>query len=156
MDSLLFAKGPQMGNKMFPQLFNVKNIHFRAQILHLVRMGLSRLCVRVVRGRQATVHSNTCSPDCWAGTWAGLSPGHWDVPSLCSEAVLCCGASVTSGPSCAGTEGHRKVQQVGCRTLLLFPTCLSTSWAPVRTSASLQSEFLQAKQLPVGYCERCT
>lgn len=30
MDSLLFAKGPQMGNKMFVQLFNVKNIHFGA------------------------------------------------------------------------------------------------------------------------------
>lgn len=70
MDSLLFAKGPQMGNKMFPQLFNVKNIHFGAQILRLVRTGLSRLCVRVVRGRQAAVCSNICSPT--AGLGHGL------------------------------------------------------------------------------------
>lgn len=43
MDSLLFAKGPQMGNKMFVQLFNVKNIHFGAWILCLASARLRRL-----------------------------------------------------------------------------------------------------------------
>lgn len=40
------CRGSQMGNKMFVQLFNVKNIHFRAQILRLVWVRLSRLRVR--------------------------------------------------------------------------------------------------------------
>lgn len=46
MDSLPFAEGPQMGNKMFVQLFNVKNIYFGAQILCPVWVRLSRLCLR--------------------------------------------------------------------------------------------------------------
>lgn len=50
MDSLLFAKGPQMGNKMFVQLFNVKNIHFGAQTLCLVWVRLSRQRVGAVTG----------------------------------------------------------------------------------------------------------
>lgn len=54
MDSLLFAKGPQMGNKMFVQLFNVKNIHFGAWILCLASARLSRLQ--------------------WRGWWPGTFP----------------------------------------------------------------------------------
>lgn len=69
MDSLLFAKGPQMGNKMFVQLFNVKNIRFRAQILCLVWVRLSRLRVRGWSGRGKWLFSEICNHDHGLRAW---------------------------------------------------------------------------------------
>ena len=65
MDSLLFAKGPQMGNKMFVQLFNVKNIHFwSTDSVSSLGETEQAVCKGLVRGRQAAVCRDICNPDC--------------------------------------------------------------------------------------------
>lgn len=62
MDSLLFAKGPQMGNKMFVQLFNVKNIHFGADSGSSLGETEQAACEGLQReGRAAS--KDPCSPD---------------------------------------------------------------------------------------------
>lgn len=62
MDSLLFAKGPQMGNKMFVQLFNVKNIHFGADSVSSLGETEQAACKGLQREVRA-VFRDSCSPD---------------------------------------------------------------------------------------------
>lgn len=62
MDSLLFAKGPQMGNKMFVQLFNVKNIHFGADSGSSLGETEQAACEELQREERA-VSKDPCSPD---------------------------------------------------------------------------------------------
>lgn len=67
VDSLLFAKGPQMGNKMFVQLFNGKNIHCGAWILQLLWGdwgGWGRGCKGLVRRVGVDGFGEICNPDC--------------------------------------------------------------------------------------------
>lgn len=103
MDSRLFAKGPQMGNKMFVQLFNVKNIHFGAQILCLVWVSLSLRGAD--RGGQAAVFRGVGNPDRGAGARTGPSPGNGDVPGQRG------GAALSSAVHASGSGPWRATQE---------------------------------------------
>lgn len=131
MDSLLFAKGPQMGNKMFVQLFNVKNIHFGAWILCLASARLSRLQ--------------------WRGWWPGTFPeapgalaGPGPVPGMLGVSTGEPPAPVLGACPCVWCWGCRARHslQWGCRRLWpTFCSSLPASWAPESSSSGAGVRF---------------
>lgn len=95
MDSPLFVKGPQMGNKMFVQLFNVKNIHVGVRILRPARVSLSRLRARgCLEGGKRPLSEMPATPT--------AEPGHGLLRALATGAFPADAGQQRSRPRCPG------------------------------------------------------